>query len=148
MSNPNIAFSKDIIKQVSDKMGMDESDVKKVFDSIFSYSKKIMKEDEITTVYFSQIGYMYVYREALRKRAEKASKYIDKCPTINHISNKKAIKKFNFLSEQLDKVKGYSKHKSIPVLNNKKLTKGMTFEELENFQNNEAENKKHSKSLY
>jgi len=111
-------------------------------------AKKIMKEDEITTVYFSQIGYMYVYREVLRKRAEKAGKYIDKCPTINHISNKKAIKKFNFLSEQLDKVKGYSKHKSIPVLNNKKLTKGMTFEELENFQNNEAENKKHSKSLY
>lgn len=146
MSNSNIAYSKDIIKQVSENMDMDYKTVKNVFDSIFSYANHLMKEEETTTIYLSQLGYVYAYRGILRYKGKFAEKRIEKYG--EDPSSRKSINKIKFLDKELEKVKGFSKHKTIPVLRSKKLTKNMSFEELENFQNNEAENKKHRKSIY
>ena len=126
---------------------MDEKTIEEVFDSIFGYAKKIMKEEETTTVYFSQIGYMYVYRGVMRKLAEKAEAMIERYGG-ERLYDVRKINKIKFLDKQLEGVKGFSKHKAVPVLRSRKLKKGMNFEELENFQNNEAEDKKHRKGLY
>lgn len=146
MSESNIAYSKDIIKEVSEKMDMDHKTVKNVFDSIFAYANHLMKEEEVTTIYLSQLGYVYAYRGILRYKAKDAQKRIEKHG--EDPSSRKMINKMKFLDKELEKVKGFSKHKTIPVLRSKKLTKNMSFEELENFQNNEAEDKKHRKGIY
>lgn len=78
----------DIIKEASDKLGMPEEEVKKVYDSLIKSLEMEIESGEIFSILFPWVGNLTLNLELVGRQMEKIGKNNPKYPDLNNIKQK------------------------------------------------------------
>ena len=123
-----VNYMEDIIKELSEKYDINEKDCEKNVKYIINRLLDIMEEPDTIQVSLGDLGYAYV-----------SLPLIDNARGFNHEKSEDRGKKYNRLSEWIKERKQTfnlrRRYYSIPRIYRKYFKKGMTMEQLQNFQN-------------
>lgn len=136
-SEKEIVFTGDIAKSVANELGVSEDMVLHHIDFLSHWVKTLTKDPSVLTIQMPHIGRMYVNIskvEATFKAFDAMDKTGMKTSWLNQLERHRLrIEEFNRQFE--DRGGGYNRHKKRSKFFNNWFNKGMSVEELENWQN-------------
>lgn len=133
MSN-HISYKKDWIKDLAEEEGLDIYQAADVVDSIILFIKKVMRRPEVATIRIRNVGRLYVSLGSLKRRQRF---YTGRRKSTNKKLEDSIDQKIKMLEEHHKKYPyRYSRYAKMTNIKNFYLTKKMSYEELENYQNN------------
>lgn len=132
----DIAYTDDIIDEVAIKLGIPRAKVMHHMDFMVHWIKTLTRDPQILSIYIPHIGTLYLNWSMLEKDHDRISKYSDKDLTKNLRrrieDDEERLVRFK---QEFEGIEGHIRHKKRFKLFNPHFTKGMSLEELENWQN-------------
>jgi hypothetical protein len=137
----DIIYSDDIIKKVSEKMGIDEKKVRIIFNFIFSHIKQLARKPDVFSMPLKGIGRLYMCTERSKKVLLNREKYhqVSSRQRERHRELKAKINRMDEIYKEESKGEFlYSVHKKRSSLANYFYNGKKTLKELEEEQNEES----------
>jgi hypothetical protein len=131
-----IAFTKDIAELVAEELGISKEKVLSHIDFMAHWIKTITEDPENLNVYIPHVGYMYLNVSKVQKDYDHFSNLEPdkmKPSWVSKLDNQRVrLDKFN---KQFPNLDSYNRHKKKSKFTNNWFNKGMTLQQLEEWQN-------------
>jgi len=131
----DIAFSKDIAEAVALKLGISKSSALKHIDFFVHWVKKLTEDPDIVNISLPSIGSLYVNWTMMKNRVELLK---SKEEDITEFDKKRISlfeSKIKKLEKEFEDNNGHNRHKRRFKFTSTYYNKGMSIEEMENWQN-------------
>lgn len=128
--------TQDILKEVSEELGISKTKVSLVYDSILSHLRDLVNKTNATCINLPYVGLLHVKVGHIRRKLNKAKSYGNKNRV--DILQSKLDKIEKFVQKVNEENEGFilNRHYQKERINRKYFNRGKLFEELEEFQNN------------